>query len=121
MLLFGVDLKSDFNRLKPYFDVINYDETIIEKSEPYDEKINPPQTAQNAIVLKSLSFSYPKCEEKTLKDINLEIKKGKKQAHSSFIYCTDNMIGFLIFVPIASLGFSIYRQQSFYLISFLAI
>jgi len=26
VLLFGVDLKSDFNRLKPYFDVINYDE-----------------------------------------------------------------------------------------------
>ena len=80
VLLFGVDLKSDFNRLKPYFDVINYDETIIEKSEPYDVEIKPPQTAQNAIVLKSLSFFYPKCEEKALKDINLEIKKGEKIA-----------------------------------------
>ena len=80
VLLFGVDLKSDFNRLKPYFDVINYDETIIEKRLSYNEEIKAPQTAENAIVLKSLSFSYPKCEEKALKDINLEIKKGEKIA-----------------------------------------
>ncbi len=89
VLLFGLDINIAFKRLNPFFEILNagpiitgkiaQDISINENDINSKKQIN--STNQKSIInLQNLSFSYPYCEEKALKNINLIIEEKEKIA-----------------------------------------
>lgn len=75
VLLFGLDINIAFKRLKPFFEILNSENKINLPEE------NSAQDKSNAYIsFNNVSFSYPACDEKVLKNINFDIQKKEKIA-----------------------------------------
>lgn len=83
VLLFGLDIKVAFDRLKPFFEILNY-EDIKEKSSvnisSQHKDIQHKDIQNEYIALKNVSFVYPDCTIKALDNINFSVREKEKVA-----------------------------------------
>lgn len=78
VLLFGLDIKVAFDRLKPFFEILNYE--YIKKENIINTGTQQTIIQNEYIALKNVSFTYPDCSIKALNDINFSVHKKEKVA-----------------------------------------
>lgn len=83
VLLFGLDIRVAFKRLLPFFDILTMN-AVSRKECQVDTSgkllVSIDKTSVPIISLYNVSFSYPGCNEKVLKNISYDIRAKEKIA-----------------------------------------